>query len=74
MLFDSIIRKINLSKLSRREKVVVAGGGCALVLFLLIQFVIAPVFDRNAQMRRSVQAKTTNLADMQRRLNGAKPA
>jgi general secretion pathway protein M len=65
-MFDSIIKRVNLSKLSRREKIIVAGGGCALVLFLLIQFVIAPVFDRNAQMRRSVQAKTTMLAEMQR--------
>ena len=33
-MFESIIKRVNLSKLSRREKIIVAGGGCALVLFL----------------------------------------
>jgi general secretion pathway protein M len=66
MLFDPIIGKINLSKLSRREKIIVAGGGCALVLFLLIQFVIAPVFSRSVQMRQAVKSKSLMLAEMQR--------
>ena len=65
-MFDSITKRVNLSKLSQREKIIVAGGGLTLLIFLIVQFLIAPVFDRNSQMRRSVQAKTTMLAEMQR--------
>jgi hypothetical protein len=64
MNIESIVKRINLSKLSRREKIIVAAGGCLLALFLLIQLVIAPVFSRTAQMRRAVQSKTLILADM----------
>jgi general secretion pathway protein M len=66
MNFESIIKRVNLSKLSRREKIVVAAGGCLLALFLLVQLVIAPAFSRTSQMRRAVQSKTLILADMQR--------
>ncbi len=62
--FDSIVKKINLNKLSRREKLVLAGGGCLLLLFLLVQLVIAPVFARNAQRLRAIQAKTAMLGEM----------
>ena len=65
-MFDSITKRVNLSKLSQREKIIVAGGGLTLLIFLIVQFLIAPVFDRNSQMGRSVQAKTTMLAEMQR--------
>jgi general secretion pathway protein M len=66
MKLDAITQRINLSKLNRREKIVVAAGGGALLLFLLVQLVIAPVFGRNAQLRRTAEAKTVMLADMQR--------
>ena len=65
-MFDAITKRVSLSKLSQREKIIVAGGGLALLIFLIVQFLIAPVFTRNAQMRRNVQAKTAMLAEMQR--------
>lgn len=66
MAFESIFKRINLSKLSRREKIIVCGGAGVLLVFLLIQFVITPVFDRNAQMQRALQSKKQMLTDMQR--------
>lgn len=66
MNFDSITKHINLSKLSRREKIIVTAGGCALVVFLLAQWVVAPVLGRSAQLRRTADAKAVMLADMQR--------
>lgn len=66
MNVESILKPINLSKLSRRERIIVGVGGGLLALFLLIQLVIAPVFERGARMQRAVQAKTRILADMQR--------
>lgn len=65
-MFESITKHVNLSKLSQREKIIVAGGGVALLIFLIVQVLIVPVFERNAQMRRGVQAKTAMLAEMQR--------
>jgi general secretion pathway protein M len=65
-MLDAITKRVNLSRLSQREKIIVAGGGLALLIFLIVQFLIAPVFTRNTQMRRSVQAKTAMLAEMQR--------
>jgi general secretion pathway protein M len=66
MTFESILKRVNLSKLSRREKIIVAGGGALLVVFLLVQLVIVPVFERHARLQRAVQSKTSILADMQR--------
>jgi general secretion pathway protein M len=65
-MFEPVLKHINLSKLSRREKIIVAGGGGLLALFLLVQLVIVPVFERNARMTRAVQSKSQILADMQR--------
>ncbi len=61
---DSVLNHINLNKLSRREKIIVAAGGGVLVLFALIQLLIVPIFEHRAQLRRSVQAKATILAHM----------
>ena len=66
MMFESIIKRVNLSKLSRREKIIVAGGGGLLILFMVIQLVIVPVFERNTRLRGAVQSKTQILAEMQR--------
>jgi general secretion pathway protein M len=66
MNFESIVKHINLSKLSRREKIIVTTGGGALLLFLLVQWVVAPVFGRNAQLRRAADTKAVMVADMQR--------
>ncbi len=61
---DSVWKHINLNKLSRREKIIVAAGGGALALFGLIQLLIVPIFEHRAQLRRSVQAKAAILAHM----------
>ena len=66
MMFESIIKRVNLSKLSRREKIIVAGGGGLLILFMVIQLVIVPVFERNTRLRGAVQSKTQILDEMQR--------
>jgi general secretion pathway protein M len=65
-ILDSVLKRVNLSKLSRREKFIVAGGACALVVFLLIQLVITPVFSHRTQMRQAVKSKTLMLAEMHR--------
>jgi general secretion pathway protein M len=66
MMLEPILRHINLSKLSRREKIIVAGGGGLLILFMVIQLVIVPVFERNTRLRGAVQSKSQILDEMQR--------
>jgi general secretion pathway protein M len=66
MTVESILKRVNLSKLSRREKIIVAGGSGLLILFLLTQLVIAPVFERKARMNRAMLSKSQMLADMLR--------
>jgi general secretion pathway protein M len=63
---ESVIKRVNLSKLSRREKIIVAGGGGLLVLFMLVQLVIVPVYERNSRLKRGVQSKAQILEEMQR--------
>ncbi|MCU0561551.1 MAG: type II secretion system protein M [Desulfobacterales bacterium] len=65
MTWEAILKRINLNKLSRREKIIVAAGGAALILFALVQLLILPVFEYRTQLRRSVQAKSAMLAQMQ---------
>jgi general secretion pathway protein M len=65
MKLDSVIKRINLNKLSRREKLIVAGGAFALILFLIVHFVVSPVFERNSQLKRALQAKSAMLGEMQ---------
>jgi general secretion pathway protein M len=66
MKLDALVKRVSLSKLSRREKLVVAGGGCLLVVFLAVQLLILPAFERRAQAERAIRAKTLMLAEMQR--------
>lgn len=66
MKLDALVKRVNLSKLSRREKLVVAGGGCLLVAFLVVQLLVLPAFERRAQTERAIQAKTAMLDEMQR--------
>lgn len=66
MKFDALAKRITLSKLNRREKLVVAAGGGLLLVFLVLQLVILPAFERRAQTERAIQAKSLMLAEMQR--------
>lgn len=65
MKVEAFLKRVNLNKLSRREKIVVAAGGAALILFALIQLLILPVVEHRSQLRRSVQTKAAMLAQMQ---------
>ncbi len=65
MKLEPILKRVNLNKLSRREKIIVAAGGAALILFAVVQLLILPVFEHRAQLRRSVQAKAAMLGQMQ---------
>ncbi|MBN2256175.1 MAG: hypothetical protein JW736_10735 [Deltaproteobacteria bacterium] len=41
--------------LTKREKLYVVGGASAVVIFLFIQFLLFPLFDAKAKMKRSIE-------------------
>jgi general secretion pathway protein M len=55
---------MNLKKLSKREKLILAAAACAIGLFGLVQLVVVPVFDKRDRMRSTLQAKTVVLQEM----------
>ena len=57
---------INLNQLNSREKMALGAGAGALVIFILFQFLIFPVVDRQEVLRRSIAGKETDLAEMHR--------
>jgi len=65
MMFESIIKRVNLSKLSRREKDHRRRRGWAFDSVYGDQLVIVPVFERNTRLRGAVQSKTQILDEMQ---------
>ena len=54
---------INIS-LQRREKMAVTAVAVALGVFLLLQIVVFPVFDRDDELRRQIKTKTQDLQQM----------
>lgn len=51
-------------RISRRDRVALGVGGSALVLYLLIQFVIFPLYDDNKRLRKSITTREDNLLVM----------
>ena len=63
---EFIKKYLNLKKLNRREKYIVYGA-CGLIgLLIIVQFVITPFVENKNRMKRSLQTKTTELAEMRR--------
>jgi general secretion pathway protein M len=55
---------INLNQLNAREKIALGGGAAAVVVFILFQFVIFPVVDRQEVLQRSIAGKEAALEEM----------
>jgi general secretion pathway protein M len=57
---------INLNQLNPREKMALGAGVVAVVIFILFQFLIFPVVDRQEVLQRSIAGKEADLAEMHR--------
>ena len=57
--------KFNLN-LNKREKLAVTAAAVFIAFFVLIQFVISPVFDRRNELRERLAAKETSLIEMKK--------
>lgn len=57
---------LNLKMLNRREKYIIYGAGCVIVLLIIIHFVITPFIENKNQMQRSLQTKKAELEEMRR--------
>ncbi len=55
---------INLNQFNQREKIALGAGASALVVFILFQFIIFPVIDRQEVLQRSIAAKQEALKEM----------
>ncbi len=52
-------------ELSRRDRIALAAGGAALLLFVLLQFVLFPVLDKRQRLEKGIAARERALAEMQ---------
>ena len=48
-------------KLNKREKISVAAAGAAVVFFLLMQFLVFPLFEENARLSRTISTRQLEL-------------
>ncbi len=54
---------LNLN-LNKREKLAVTFAGVFLSFFIIIQFIIVPVFEKRTELRQQLSSKKANLLDM----------
>ena len=57
--------KISLNQLNKRERYVVLGAACLIGLFVLVQFVIVPLFENKAQLQKTLKGKMITIQKMQ---------
>lgn len=65
-MFEQVLRKINLAKLNKREKYIVLGIGTLLVLFIVVQVIVRPLFTRNHRLQNQLKIQTAELTAMQK--------
>jgi general secretion pathway protein M len=53
-------------KLNKREKISVAAATAAIVIFLVIQFLIVPLFEKNEQLSRTLATRQQELEEIRR--------
>ena len=68
---QSIIKKIkipdkfSLNNLNKREQYTVFGAACLIGLFVLVQFIIGPLFNNTAQLQKNLKGKMITMQKMQ---------
>lgn len=55
---------INLNQLNTREKIALGAGAGAVVVFILFQFIIFPVIDRQEVLQRSIAGKQAAVREL----------
>ena len=51
-------------KINKREKIVVAAAAVAIVIFLVMQFLVFPLFDKNARLSRTIATRQQELEEI----------
>ncbi|MEH0021371.1 MAG: type II secretion system protein GspM [Desulfobacter sp.] len=54
-----------MGNLSQREKMIIMGGGILAVLFILVQFIYLPAYDRRADLTDALAAEQASLKKIQ---------
>lgn len=63
-MIQDFLRMIPVN-ISRREKLVLGGGGCFVLVFFIFMLLIQPVFQNRAQFAEKLEVKQQNLVEMQ---------
>ncbi len=63
-ILQDLWRKAGIEKLNSRERWVLFGGVGFVVLFLLVQLVIVPIFDARSNMQKSIARKKQELVEI----------
>jgi general secretion pathway protein M len=62
-LFEPLLSM--LANLRRRDRLAIIVATCVLILFLILQLAIFPVFDRRTRLRAQIKGKLVNLNEIQ---------
>lgn len=52
-------------KLNKREQISVAAAGAAVLLFLVLQFLVFPLMDKNERLEKTISTRQQELAEIQ---------
>jgi len=69
-MLEQILKKINLAKLNKRERYIVFGIGTLLVLFIIVQLIVRPLFARNNKLQEQLRQMTAAMTEMQQDRSG----
>jgi general secretion pathway protein M len=61
---DRLLKFFNLKKMNKRERYAVIAGAAVIFIFIVARLMIYPFFSRTEHLKRSLQVKTTMLAQM----------
>ncbi|MDW7773125.1 MAG: type II secretion system protein GspM [Desulfobulbaceae bacterium] len=53
-----------MTKISKRDRLFLLAGGAFLILFIMLQFVVFPLFDNRERMRRGIAEREKGLVEM----------
>jgi type II secretory pathway component PulM len=58
------MKQVNLSRLNRREKQYIAGGGAVIAVFLVFWLIIFPIADKRDLLERTLDQRTNELKEI----------
>ncbi len=57
---------MNLNRLNKRERYAIFAAAAFVLLFVVVEFIVAPIMDRQQRLETAIRQKQATLTDMQR--------